>query len=424
MVGAKKKSTKRITGKQPRDQGRSLLDYVVHVIQRFSLLSSLSIIFFKNFIIFFSFFFFKKKIRKKGLAPPKEKKPEALPKQAKPEGIVRRGPRKELKDMTKRRKDQILAEIWKGVKEIAGKNSKEAIVLLAKRLSGEEEEKKWKDKFQQLSSNVKSLFDSQIQENRGKAAAVISGGFTLREGCEITGLSKPMISIGRKILVSSISARRGRHPAEIPTKEKEDFRSFALEQAPVKSGSKKDRRLQENSFKEFYTWEYLPWSHNNGYPPRSITKVKEWLNALGIKPNKFDRYRCLICFEGKEAKKRQREGRSEEGDEEKVRKMEEHERIYRHQLEAAKKDKATNSPKKLLLIYDYTTIHDLTTVKVSFFLSPFSPFLLFPQTNLKRFETWECLCNIMANTFILIIWRSMPTIIISPPLPGRKLSSI
>jgi len=200
--------------------------------------------------------------------------------------------------MSKRRRNQILGELWEKAKEIVGNNAKEAVITLSKRLN-EEEEENWKDKFTQLSRNVRELFDTRIQENRGKAAAVISRGFTLREGSDMTRVSKPMISIGRRVLMSSIPPRRGKHPAETSSKEKQDFRTFALERAPVKSGTKKDRRLQENSFKEFYIWEYLPWSQKNGYPPRSITKVKRWLKELGIKPNKFDRYRCLICFEGR-----------------------------------------------------------------------------------------------------------------------------
>jgi len=364
MVGVKKKRKIFALERQWQDLGKALLECVVLVIQRFFLpFLSLKDLFDKKK---------KKQIRKKGLTPPKEM--QVLPKQVQQAGIARRGPRKEIKDMTKRRRNQILEEVWKGAKEIAGKNSKEAILLLAKRLEGKEEEENWKEKFQQLSKNVRELFESRIRENKGKAATIISCGFSLREGSEMTGVSKPMISIGRRVLVSQLRVKRGRHPAEIPSKEKQDFRAFALDRAPVKSGSKKDRRVQENSFKEFYIWEYLPWSQKKGYPPRSITKVKGWLKELGIKPNKFDRYRCLVCFEGREAQKRERQGRPEEGDEEKIKKMEEHEALYKHQLEAAKKDKGVNNPKKMLVIYDYTTIHDLTTVKVSFL--SFYPFIL------------------------------------------------
>jgi len=79
---------------------------------------------------------------------------------------------------------------------------------------------------------------------------------------------------------------------------------------------------------------------------------------------KFDRYSCLTCFEGAEAERRVRLGKEQEGDKEKIEKLENHQLLFRHQFEEAKKEMEAKDPSKLLILYDYTTVHDLTTEKV------------------------------------------------------------
>lgn len=83
---------------------------------------------------------------------------------------------------------------------------------------------------------------------------------------------------------------------------------------------------------------------------------------MNIKKGKFDRYRCLICFEGRSLEKKINLDAEEKT---KVSKYKNHLALVNHQNGAAKLDKlvVSTDPRKILCIFDYTTIHDLTTEK-------------------------------------------------------------
>jgi len=149
----------------------------------------------------------------------------------------------------------------------------------------------------------------------------------------------------------------------------------------VKSGTKDERRILRNTWREFYQVDYVSFAAEKGLPKRSFTTLRNILVETKIKKGKFDRYSCGVCFEGKLAEERIRAGKALEGDKEKVEKWQDHQILFRHQFEAAQADKAINSPDYIFFIYDYSTIHDFTTEKVSHFISFHFFFFFFDKEN-------------------------------------------
>jgi hypothetical protein len=50
-------------------------------------------------------------------------------------------------------------------------------------------------------------------------------------------------------------------------------------------------------------------------PVRCISWMKCWIKVLGVKRGKFDQYKCRVCYFGKLAEARVREGRPQPGGE-------------------------------------------------------------------------------------------------------------
>lgn len=159
---------------------------------------------------------------------------------------------------------------------------------------------------------------------------------------------------------------------------------WILDVANVKSGTKKERRILKNSWREFHEVDYTSFAEKEGLPVRCFSTLRGWLNELNVKKGKFDRYSCGVCFEGRLAEERIRVGKGKEGDREIVEKWQDHQLLFRHQFEAAQSDKEVKSPEYLFMIYDYSTIHDFTKEKVSFsffffFFFLFSSFPFFQE---------------------------------------------
>ena len=145
------------------------------------------------------------------------------------------------------------------------------------------------------------------------------------------------------------------------------FEEFVFDEAQVRSGTKKERRLSESCVRLFYEQDYLPWAKQSGFPIRKYDTIRIWLKEIGVKPGKFDKYRCKICFEGREAIERQKYGHEMEGDEAKIDTYQTHIELVHNQHDEARKDKEINQEDTIMFIFDYTTMHELTSEKVQNF---------------------------------------------------------
>ena len=215
-----------------------------------------------------------------------------------------------------------------------------------------------------LVSNIGDLFANSIASERGRAAAIVTNGLSLAQAGRVTGIAPSTIAQARASLTQTpIEFDPKPNPNHATEEEREAFRSFVYLRSPVRSGTENERRLQSNTVRDFYDKEYVPYSSTSGFVQRSYNAILGWLSDLGVKKAKFDRYRCEICFEGRQAERRQKEGRTLQGDADLIEKYEIHISLVHHQHAACKVDKLINDPSTLLCIFDYTTIHDLTDEK-------------------------------------------------------------
>jgi len=214
-------------------------------------------------------------------------------------------------------------------------------------------------------ANTSAFCESQLISNRGKGAAILSLGLSLTLGAKLTGVSPSTIALGRQSLNDPSPVIENQpNPNNATDEERRSFEDFVFERAPVRSGSIKDRRLRSNSVRIFYDKEYVPHASESNSPVRSYNTIRNWLQEIGVKRGKFDRYRCETCFEGRMAEQRQREGKMREGDAALIASYTIHSDLVQQQFAAAKVDKLICDPSVLLCIFDYTTIHDLTSEKV------------------------------------------------------------
>ena len=96
---------------------------------------------------------------------------------------------------------------------------------------------------------------------------------------------------------------------------------------------------------------------------RSLTTIVHWLQDLGVRPFTFDRYRCELCFLGRQAESRTRNEAAREGDQALVAKYLAHRGIVKNQADEVKKDKENLAPDQLCCVFDYSTFHDYTKEK-------------------------------------------------------------
>ena len=97
---------------------------------------------------------------------------------------------------------------------------------------------------------------------------------------------------------------------------------------------------------------------------RSISTTKKWLKKLKIKKSCFDRYRCVSCYKGQEAFVRRTTGRPLPGDENIMNDHIEHVHLYKHQFAEYKKQKNELNTDEILIVLDYTTIHETAIFKM------------------------------------------------------------
>ena len=137
-------------------------------------------------------------------------------------------------------------------------------------------------------------------------------------------------------------------------------------EAPTRSGTHKNRRLAHASVRGFYEEAYTPAVAKTKFPRRAQNTVVMWLKRREVRPWVFDRYMCAVCFEGRQAQSRIRNGAACEKDHDLSAKYEAHQKIVKNQGFHAKEDERTLTAKQLLAIFDYTTFHDYTREKVDY----------------------------------------------------------
>ena len=152
-------------------------------------------------------------------------------------------------------------------------------------------------------------------------------------------------------------------PETAPEKEREWFNKLADSEVPTRSGTQKDRRLVQTSFRAFFEEVYLPAVSKTSFTKRTQQTVINWVQELGIRPCVFDRYRCEICYLGRPAESRERSGNPLTGDKELLAKYHAHQKVVANQAMRVKEDKTDVGPDELCCVFDYSTFHDYTKQK-------------------------------------------------------------
>lgn len=142
------------------------------------------------------------------------------------------------------------------------------------------------------------------------------------------------------------------------------FRNLIEVEAPTRSGTQKDRRLAQTSIRAFYEEVYKPAVAKTTFKERHFTTIDNWLQDMNIRPFTFDRYRCEVCFLGRQAESRTRNGTAQEGDDVLLAKYLSHQKIVKTQSAQVKNDKENVAPDQLCCVFDYSTFHDFTKQKV------------------------------------------------------------
>ena len=173
-------------------------------------------------------------------------------------------------------------------------------------------------------------------------------------------------------------------------------------EAPTRSGTQKDRRLAHTSVRAFYEEVYLPAVAKTTFPRRMLSTVVNWLQDFGVRPWVFDRYRCEVCFVGRQAESRIRNGAARDEDQTLLAKYLAHQKVVKNQTEQVKVDKGTVGPDQLCCVFDYSTFHDYTKEKVERFqLTVANAILMFGDC---RCATWAFSSRANMSPFSLTYW--------------------
>ena len=212
--------------------------------------------------------------------------------------------------------------------------------------------------------NVADLFDQYSQEMKkiniaSKTASILTTGLP-NSTASLTGYSPKRLQ----------QLRNGKEEEEDKEKERVDvekenwLKQWLFDHAPVCSGRLSERMVPWGTYEEIWK-QYAEEAQNNEQSfYRSVesirTKMKEWK----IKRAKFDRYRCEYCFEGNEALLRRSSGKEQEGDEEAIKDLLEHHKLVKERSESYKKDIEDCKGNEVVVVWDYSTIHETSVFKV------------------------------------------------------------
>ena len=227
------------------------------------------------------------------------------------------------------------------------------------------------EKEMQLSANVAFFAETYLPllPESSRPAAALTQGLLLKDASRLTGVPVSSISWGRHELeAGNLYANPDPvvpHPAnEAKEDERSWFKEFAFSEAPVYSGSIKTRRLRQNSVADFFS-DYLAAVNKTSFPKRSISCITTWLHELNLRPSTFDRYRCEICHDGREAEAKIRQGDASPEALNDKKKYDAHQIIVQNQTRVAKELKEGRERHQLIMIFDYSTVHERSEEKVS-----------------------------------------------------------
>ena len=240
---------------------------------------------------------------------------------------------------------------------------KSIIYLLYQREFGIKE----KENQELLQSNIKNLsihYLHLLGNNASRAAAMLTQKLTLKRASEISRLPESTISWGRSqinqgMLYFEFQEMKVNDVVQklIQKEEIEWFESWILSISPVRSGSLKERRIPYNSYTEFFK-VYLTEASNRGFPSRSLTTIINWIKRLGIKRCKFDKYTCDICYKGRKAEVDPNRDKNPHYID-----YLEHRSIVDNQFACYKKQRENINQEELMVIYDYSTVHEYSVVE-------------------------------------------------------------
>jgi hypothetical protein len=270
-----------------------------------------------------------------------------------------------------------------------------------------------KSKGHTLKDNITSFCDIYLSSfsERTRAASILTQGLPLKEAHQISGVPVTSLSRGRSDILSgifwkvhqlkcAIKSTWGvptpafhkslfmkniflcpfslplppspspflfqpiQEEVEVRNEEKEWFSSFVLELAPTTSGRVNERRLPYSTWISFYRECYQHAAKMKELSVRSIRTVIEWTKALKVKRAIFDRYKCEKCFEGRLVEANVIKGNASAEDNKCYEEYKEHRDLIKNQFNVAKTHKAISDEDTLVAIYDYTTFHEYSDVKM------------------------------------------------------------
>ena len=230
-----------------------------------------------------------------------------------------------------------------------------------------------KSEESQLKENIAFFATHYLPQlpETSRSAAALTQGLLLREASELTGIPPSSLCWGKKELdIGNVYGNPDPvvpHPAnEAKEDERKWFQEFSLGEAPVYSGSLKTRRLRQNSYANFYV-AYLESVQKTKFSKRSLNCITGWLHELDLKTSSFDRYRCETCHDGREAELKIKAGDNSEESLKEKEKYDKHRRIVENQTRVCKEIKDGRTKKQLIMIFDYSTVHERSDEKVRIF---------------------------------------------------------
>jgi len=260
-----------------------------------------------------------------------------------------------------KRRQIILREAQNYLNNISRGNLNTLLFDLIKKFFGQE-----LHQFSNLKNNIQQLFSiyKDLLPEPSRIAALLTLGLPLKEAENLTKVPRPSISWGRS-QINNLSYFRFQ-TVIAPNKPSEEelnwFKDFAFEIAPVRSGTEKERRIPFNTYSELYLI-YKQKAQETGHPVRVISTMIEWLKELKIKKNKFDRYRCETCYNGRVAESNLRKGIQDQALIQSIEKYLPHQQLVQHQLKQYKSQKDSLDSHELLFVHDYSTIHEFSREK-------------------------------------------------------------
>lgn len=138
---------------------------------------------------------------------------------------------------------------------------------------------------------------------------------------------------------------------------------WLFDHAPIRSGRENERSLPWNTYQEIWKHYSEDALHDeNAGEPVSISTMRKYMKKWKIRPGRFDRYRCITCFEGIEALQEQQQGEIVMN--EKIDAYFSHQVLIADRSKYYKQIRNSLGDKEALIVWDYTTIHETSEFKL------------------------------------------------------------